>query len=155
MLMSQCISDTFANSMDLGGLAEPFGDVCGFFSTRRDLRAHGCYPEGRDRDKIGHAFNFINALTRQATTTDAHLEVLVTDSTPDVPLRTSDVYNERILSQTATARGMTVLALVYSLLAKAWRDRAAWEPQIRLLDRIGEAFGAFSPRSLAELSPYN
>src|SRR5206468_9323884 len=30
-------------------------------------------------------------------------------------------------------------------------DLAVWEPQIRLLDRIGQAFGIFSPRSLAEL----
>ena len=31
------------------------------------------------------------------------------------------------------------------------RDTAAWEPEIRLLDRIGHTFGSFSPRSLAEL----
>src|SRR2546426_2117024 len=35
--------------------------------------------------------------------------------------------------------------------SEAWRDRAAWEPDIRLLDRIAHAFGMFSPRSLAEL----
>src|SRR5207245_5179249 len=29
--------------------------------------------------------------------------------------------------------------------------KAAWEPDIRLLDRIAHAFGVFSPRSLAEL----
>jgi thiol-disulfide isomerase/thioredoxin len=45
-------------------------------------------------------------------------------------------------------------SLVDSLLAVAWRDRAAWEPEIRLLDRIGDAFGTFSPRSLAELKGY-
>jgi len=37
------------------------------------------------------------------------------------------------------------------LLAEAWRDRGAWEPDLRLLDRIGASFGTFSPRSLGEL----
>ncbi len=37
------------------------------------------------------------------------------------------------------------------LLAEALRDRGAWEPDIRLLDRIGASFGTFSPRSLGEL----
>ncbi len=41
--------------------------------------------------------------------------------------------------------------LVDELLAEAWRDRGAWEPDIRLLDRIGASFGTFSPRSLGEL----
>src|SRR6266404_2077659 len=37
------------------------------------------------------------------------------------------------------------------MIATAWRDPARFEPAIRLLDRIGQAFGSFSPRSLAEL----
>src|SRR5207247_1591743 len=41
--------------------------------------------------------------------------------------------------------------LVDALLREAWHDKAAWEPEIRLLDRIAHAFGVFSPRSLAEL----
>ena len=155
MVMSQCYSGTFANAMYPGEASQPSGNVCGFFSTTRDLTAYGCYPEGRDRDKIGHAFRFIDALGRRPTTAEAHLEVLVTDDTPDVPLRTSDVYLERLVSAEAAARGVEVNALVDSLLAEAWRDRAAWEPEIRLLDRIGEAFGMFSPRSLSELSVYS
>lgn len=41
--------------------------------------------------------------------------------------------------------------LIDTMLAEAWRDRGAWEPQIRLLDRIGHTFGTFSPRSIKEL----
>jgi thiol-disulfide isomerase/thioredoxin len=155
MVMSQCYSGTFASAMYLGDSSQPSGNVCGFFSTTRDLRAYGCYPEGRDRDTIGHAFRFIDALGHRATTAEAHLEVLVTDDTPDVPLRTSDVYLERLVSEEAAALGVEVDTLVDALLAKAWRDRAAWEPEIRLLDRIGEAFGMFSPRSLSELNDYS
>jgi thiol-disulfide isomerase/thioredoxin len=154
MVMSQCYSGTFAATIydDLSG--EPGGDACGFFSTTRDRQAYGCYPEGRDRDRIGHAFRFIDALDRNPTTDEAHLDVLLTDSTPDVPMRTSDLYLERLVAEEAEARGAGLDSLVDSLLAKAWQDRAAWEPEIRLLDGIGEAFGTFSPRSLAELKGY-
>jgi hypothetical protein len=33
----------------------------------------------------------------------------------------------------------------------AWRRKGAWEPEIRLLDAVGQSFGVFSPRSLGEL----
>ena len=154
MVMSQCYSGTFSNVIYRTGSSEPSGEVCGFFSTTRDLRAYGCFPEGRDRDRMGHAFHFIDALDHHATTAGAHLEVLVTDDTPDVPLRTSDLYLERIVSEEAEAHGVEVEALVDGLLAEAWLDRAAWEEEIRLLDRIGDAFGTFSPRSLAEVETY-
>ena len=49
---------------------------------------------------------------------------------------------------------MEVEVLTDWLLEEAWRSRADWEPEIRLLDRIGDAFGTFSPRSLAELDAY-
>jgi thiol-disulfide isomerase/thioredoxin len=151
LVMSQCYSGTFASMIYDGGAGEPSGNVCGFFSTARDLQAYGCYPEGRDRDRIGHAFRFIDALHRRATTDAAHEEVLVTDDTPDIPLRTSDLYLARVVSEEARARGVEMDVLVDQLLAEAWRDPAAWEGQIRLLDRIGDAFGTFSPRSIAEL----
>src|SRR5207244_6097076 len=76
---------------------------------------------------------------------------LSTDRTPDVPIRTSDVYLEQLLDAAAKAEGKERDALVDGLLREAWHDKAAWEPDIRLLDRIGHAFGVFSPRSLAEL----
>ena len=150
MVMSQCYSGAFAAVM-AGASGEPSGDVCGFFSTTAQQMAYGCYPEGRDRDKMGHAFHFIEALGRKDTAAEAHVEVLAEDDTPDVPLRTSDVYLGRLVAREAAARGIEEPALVDSLLAEAWRQRAAWEPQIRLLDRIGTAFGTFSPRSLGEI----
>ena len=156
MVMSQCYSGSFANAMyDGEGFAGASGDICGFFSTTRDLRAYGCYPEGRDRDRMGHAFQFIDALGRRASAADAHLDVLLADDTPDVPLRTSDVYLERLISEGAEARGLKFSGMADLLLTEAWRDRAAWEPQIRLLDRIGDTFGVFSPRSLTELEDYS
>jgi thiol-disulfide isomerase/thioredoxin len=154
MVMSQCYSGTFADAIYRDASSDPSGDVCGFFSTARDLRAYGCYPEGRDRDRIGHAFRFIDALDRNETTAEAHLEVLVTDSTPDAPLRTSDVYLDRLLAEEAETLGLQYDALVDRLLAEAWSDRAVWEKEIRLLDRIGDAFGIFSPRRVAELAAY-
>ena len=38
MVMSQCYSGAFANAMYDGGSSGPSGQVCGFFSTTRDLR---------------------------------------------------------------------------------------------------------------------
>jgi thiol-disulfide isomerase/thioredoxin len=151
MVMSQCYSGAFAAAM-AGEASEPTGDVCGFFSTTAQQMAYGCYPEGRDKDRVGHAFHFIAALGRQDTAAEAHAEVLTLDDTPDVPLRTTDAYLERVITGEAAARAMAVPALVDALLAEAWRNRAAWEPEIRLLDRIGSAFGTFSPRSLAEIA---
>jgi len=154
MVMSQCYSGTFASAMHDEPDAEPSGQTCGFFSTARDLRAYGCYPEGRDRDRIGHAFQFIAALGRRETTDGAHLEVLFTDWTPDVPLRTSDVYLAQVVEAEARDRGIAKDALVDELLQRAWSERAAWEPEIRLIDRIGATYGMFSPRSLEELAAY-
>jgi peptidase C13-like protein len=143
MVMSQCYSGAFANVV---GDVSSERDVCGFFSTTGKQKAYGCYPEGRDRDQMGHAFHFIDALRRKATTAEAHVEVLADDDTPDAPLRTSDAYLARLVSAEAEARGTDADALVDSLLTQAWRTRAAWEPEIRVLDRIGTAFGTFSPR---------
>ncbi|HEY3119084.1 MAG TPA: redoxin domain-containing protein, partial [Vicinamibacteria bacterium] len=151
MIMSQCYSGGFAGAMYDGGGPEPSGDVCGFFSTAGDQKAYGCYPEGRDRDKIGYAFHFIDALAHRATAAEAHTDVLATDDTPDLPLRTSDVYLARLVAAAAEARKTDADALVDSLLADAWQKRSAREAEIRLLDRIGSAFGTFSPRSLREL----
>jgi thiol-disulfide isomerase/thioredoxin len=153
MVMSQCYSGAFANVIGSSASSEPSGDVCGFFSTTAQQKAYGCYPEGRDRDKMGHAFHFIEALGRRATTADAHQEVLAEDDTPDVPLRTSDAYLARLVAAEAAERRTDEAALVDSLLAQAWRRRAAWEPEIRMLDRIGAAFGTFSPRRLSEIAP--
>jgi thiol-disulfide isomerase/thioredoxin len=152
MVMSQCYSGAFARAMSDGGAEAPAADVCGFFSTTADQKAYGCYPEGRDRDQIGHAFEFIDALGRRATTAEAHLEVLSEDDTPDVPLRTTDDYLAREVQAEAAARGVPPDTLVDALLAEAWRDRRAWEAELRLLDRIGSAFGTFSPRSLLEIA---
>ena len=41
---------------------------------------------------------------------------------------------------------------VDQLLQEAWKNKEIWEPEIRLLDRIGETYGYFSPRSLAEIA---
>ena len=151
-LMSQCFSGAFANLMSVRQHAgQPSGAVCGYFSSTPDRPAYGCYPENRGKDNVGHSFHFFNALETSPAFPQAHLDVLATDRTPDVPNRTSQVYLERLLERAAHDAGEEPAALVDTLLREAWRDKGAWEPEIRLLDRIGHAFGVFSPRSLAEL----
>jgi thiol-disulfide isomerase/thioredoxin len=152
-VMSQCFSGAFAEAMTPLHATLPSGDVCGFYSSPRDRPAYGCYPEGRDRDRMGHGFRFIEAMSRHGALDDAHDAVLLLDTSPDVPLRTSDLYLERLLSREAEASGKPFDDLVDEKLALAWKDRAHWEPQIRLMDRIGEVYGFPSPRTLAELKP--
>ena len=53
----------------------------------------------------------MDALETGADLPGAHDRVLVTDRTPDVPLKTSDVYLEHVLTVVATQRGQDVEAL--------------------------------------------
>ena len=152
VLMSQCFSGSFANLIYGGSSGElPTGKVCGFFSSTADRQAYGCYPENRDKDNVGHSFAFIEHLAAGYSLPEAHNGILVTDQTPDVPLKTSDAYLEKQLEQVARARGEKLDVVIDELLTRAWRDKGAWEPELRLLDRIGQTFGYFSPRSVAEL----
>jgi thiol-disulfide isomerase/thioredoxin len=151
-LMSQCYSGAFADLVSAhlrDGV--PSGATCGYFSVTADRPAYGCYPENRGKDNVGHSFHFLEALARTRSFPAAHAEVLSVDHTPDVPIRSSDTYLEDLLTRAASASGEDRAVLVDRLLHEAWQDKAAWEPDIRLLDRIAHAFGFFSPRSLAEL----
>jgi len=106
MLMSQCCSDTCAAAMYDDRGPAPSGYTCGFFATRRERQAYGCYPEGRECARLGYAFRCIDALRQHPTTAAAHRAVLVTNDSPDVPVRTSDLSRERLVSQEAAARGL-------------------------------------------------
>jgi thiol-disulfide isomerase/thioredoxin len=152
MLMSQCYSGSFANAIFAADSKEaPLGKVCGYFSTTADRPAFGCYPEDRGREGIGHSHRLFDALTRVGNLPGAHRRALVNDQTPDAPNRSSDFYLEQLLEKEAQDSGRELPAVVDELLREAWRDRALWEPELRLLDRIAHSFGLFSPRSLAEL----
>jgi thiol-disulfide isomerase/thioredoxin len=151
-VMSQCYSGAFANlTAASSGSDRPTGNVCGYFASTADRPAYGCYPENRGRENVGHSFHFLESFAATGRLEAAHDEVLVADATPDVPLRSSDVYLGDLLRHLAEAEGRELPDVVDALLDEAWRDRLAWEPDIRRLDRIGAAFGVFSPRSLHEL----
>src|SRR5438093_898539 len=106
-VMSQCYSGAFADLMYDGGAgAPPSGNTCGFFATSAEDKAYGCYPEGQDRDRIGYAFELIDALNHQSTVAQAHTRVMQSDSTPDRPRRTSDAYLSRLVSDEAKERGI-------------------------------------------------
>ena len=149
-LMSQCYSGSFAYLVTAPG-DRPGPAVCGYFSSTPERRAYGCYPENRGRDNVGYSFHFIQALAASGSFPEAQARVLVSDASPDVPLTTSDEYLHGVLGHAAAERGVSFTELVDELLNEAWQNKGAWEPEIRLLDRIGVAYGCFSPRSLAEL----
>jgi thiol-disulfide isomerase/thioredoxin len=143
MLMSQCFSGSFAS------LADPARDVCGYFASSADRPAYGCYPENRGVDAVGHSHHFLRGIDRLGTLDRAHEHVLVADDSPDVPHASSDVYLRRLLEIHAGERDFA--EVVDEQLDIAWKHRGRWESDIRLLDRIGQAYGIFSPRSLQEL----
>jgi thiol-disulfide isomerase/thioredoxin len=150
-LMSQCFSGGFARLHQSRPPGGGNGGFSGYFSSTADRPAYGCYPENMGKNNVGHSFHFFDELARGRSLPSAHREVLTTDRTPDVPLRTSDIFLEEALARAAQAARQPLAALVDQLLAEAWKDRKAWEPEIRLLDRVGTTFGMWSPRSLAEL----
>ncbi|MFN3196936.1 MAG: redoxin family protein [Bradymonadia bacterium] len=153
-VMSQCYSGTFGYSIYAPGAEEPPGDTCGFYSTYRDRQAYGCYPGGRGVERVGHAFHFIDALSRHRDLVSAHDEVSRFDDRPDVPVRSSQLYLERLLRAAAEARGQSFEAYVDALLQQAWQDRGRWERHIRHMDAIGNTYGTFSPRTLGELEQH-
>lgn len=151
-VMSQCFSGAFANlPRARTGNETPDGNTCGYFSSTADRPAYGCYPENRGKNNVGHSFHFLDGLARTGQLDEAHREVLIQDATPDVPLRTSDVWLETRLVAAAKAAGQELDPYADGLLRTAWKDQGRFEPEIRLLDDIGRAFGSFSPRSLAEI----
>lgn len=151
-LMSQCYSGSFAGLMyPSAETTEPSGQVCGYFSSTAERPAYGCYAENRRRNNVGHAFHFLSALGEHGHFSRAHEEVLVRDATPDVPLRTSDEYLSDLVRRAAGDDPEASRALAEELLREAWKDKARWESEIRLLDRIAAAYGIFSPRSFSEI----
>ena len=151
MLMSQCYTGSFANAIFKDPGALPEGNVCGYFASTAERPAYGCYPENKGKEGVGHSFTFMQALEPLGRFPEANRRVLVTDSTPDVPHTSSDFFLNQLLHQKAEQAGKDPNAYIDEQLAEAWQNRGAWEPDIRLLDRIGLTFGSFSARSLAEL----
>jgi len=152
MLMSQCYSGAFANAaFQDGGEPLPRGNVCGYFSAPADRKAHGCYAEVSGKETTGHSHRIFEALASVPSLSNAQREVLVSDATPDVPNATSSLFLATLLEATAERGGHETTGLVDLYLDEALRDPLAWEREIRLLDRVGGAFGFASPRSLTQL----
>ncbi|MDX2020701.1 MAG: redoxin domain-containing protein [Deltaproteobacteria bacterium] len=152
-LMSQCFSGGFANLYQTHGKQGlPGGNVCGYFSSTADRPAYGCFPENVGQDAVGHAFRFFESLQAGRNFAKAHTDTLVNDDSPDVPLRTSDVFLLDLLESHAKKTNADFDDGIDAWLQKAWRDKARFEPDIRLLDAIGRSYGLFSPRSQKELA---
>lgn len=152
-LMSQCFSGGFANLYQSHGkLGLPTGNVCGYFASTADRPAYGCFPENAGQDAVGHAFRFFESLEAGRNFSSAHKETLIRDDSPDVPLSTSDVFLLDLLEDHAKRTKKDIDGAIDALLERAWKDKARWEPQIRLLDAIGRGYGLFSPRSQKELA---
>jgi thiol-disulfide isomerase/thioredoxin len=147
-LMSQCFSGGFAA---LSETAPNAPRVCGYFSSTADRPAYGCFAENVGKERVGHSFHFIRALASSRHMTDAQAEVLADDDTPDVPLRSSDVFLDDLLHTKATEKTQRVEAFADELLGATWRDQPAWQADRAQVDRIAAAFGLKAPQSIADL----
>ena len=152
-LMSQCFSGGFAKLADLGGSGEPTGRFCGFFSTTAERKAYGCYAETRDNPRVGHSFAFLQALpAAMGRFSVAHELAQEFDDTPDVPVRTSDLYLGTLLLEAARTRKIPVALLVDELLQATWTGMSAFNLQAQRLDRLSERFGLPTLRRVADVA---
>ena len=162
-LMSQCFSGGFAYLYDSHSRGRlPSGAACGYFSSTADRPAYGCYPEVRGAEAVGHAFEFLQALSHGGHFAAAHDRVLFSDRSPDVPLRSSEVFLDEILLRAARAQRADENKFVDQILSKAWagegfaaeRERAQRlaveygmprlrEPTLAEIDRRGDELAAF------------
>jgi hypothetical protein len=149
-LMSQCFSGGFAYMHEVRERKRfPTGGTCGYFSSTPDRPAYGCYPEVRGRKAIGHSFEFLTALARRGRFPAAHADVMLADETPDIPLRSSDVYLAEQLARAAGSPGREV-AFIDPLVKQAFAS-GAFAEESRLLDRMARIYTVARPATLADL----
>jgi hypothetical protein len=149
-LMSQCFSGGFAYLHEAREHRRVTnGRTCGFFSSTPDRPAYGCYPEVRGQKGIGHSFEFLSALARRGRFVAAHADVMVSDGTPDVPLRSSDVYLAELLARAAGSPSREA-GVVAPLLRRAVAEPAL-APALAQIDRLAAAYGLRKPSTLRDL----
>jgi hypothetical protein len=149
-LMSQCYSGGFAYMHEAREHRRvPSGRTCGYFSSTPDRPAYGCYPEVRGQKAVGHSFEFLSALARRGRFSAAHADVLVTDETPDIPLRSSDVYLAEQLARAAGSPSREA-AFVDPLLDRAFSDPAL-SPVLRQIERLATMYDLRRPSNVEDL----
>jgi len=149
-LMSQCFSGGFAYLHEARERkTTPNGTTCGYFSSTPDRPAYGCYPELRGQKAVGHSFAFLSALAARGHFPAAQADILVSDETPDIPLRSSDVY---LAEQLAHAAGSPEREAAFAdpFVRQAFAGRE-FSGESRLLDRIASVYALPRPSSVTEI----
>ena len=150
-VMSQCFSGSFAWAIyeKPGVLGVPTGDHCGFYATTPFRPAYGCFPDTKLSNSVGHAYRFIKAMKQVNTMDEAHRLVMLRDLTPDVPLRSSDVYLASLLRWQARRLGERFLPWVDKLI-KTYEDRPypGMSDDLAMLSALAHRFGLSRPVDL-------
>lgn len=133
--MSQCFSGGFAQ-VNRG---------CGVFSSPPDRMAYGCFPETAGRADLGHAFRLFAALERKGRLDRAHEEILLTDDSPDVPLRSSDIFLKTLFGS-KSQHDQNVDRWISDVTPGS-------EPELRLAADIARTFGLPPTFALSKLRP--
>lgn len=153
-VMSQCYSGGFVWSVfrKPGRFGVPQGNRCGFYATLPSRPAYGCFPQTKLQKEIGHAYRFIRAMGQSKTLNDAHERVLMSDVTPDIPARSSDLYLRELLQGDARADKANANKLVDSILQKySSKGYKGMEADLRLMSEIARRFGVARPMTMAAL----
>ena len=119
MMMAQCFSGSFANTIYRGGNPEnPVASQtrCGFFATVETLPSVGCTPEVNEADYIDYSSSFFSGLSGQKRTgekapsadynkdgkvtyNEAHAFAKIDNASIDLPLSTSENWLRQQLSE--------------------------------------------------------
>ncbi len=147
-VMAQCYSGSFAwsNFRRPGVFGIPDGSRCGFYSTLPHKLSYGCYPQYQRQRHIGYAYRMIRALSKAKSFDEAHKLVLLSDLTPDIPIRSSDAYLYFMLRRDARGEGIDPDTLVDQILKKySGKGYPGIEEDRKLIGAIAERFGLPSP----------
>ncbi len=149
---SQCYSGSFIDVTE-----RP--ETCAVFSANPDEPAYGCYPELGAETQIGHFARMVDGLAATGSLGAASDLASATDTTPDVPHRSSEAVLYGAVAARAEGLGRSVADQVDAVLgqpalAHLLRDLQAVEVLTRRLKRWQRAYasavGAGRTRALVE-----
>ncbi|MCB9730695.1 MAG: redoxin family protein [Deltaproteobacteria bacterium] len=151
LLMSQCYSGAF-----LDALVGPEGAVrprsCGFFSTRADRAAYGCYPDAPGEGLDGHGIGVSRVLQPGRPIGEAHDRLTLGDLTPDVPHRSSTAWLARPVEERARLDHVRPEAAADAVLGDRWATDPRHTAARAEVASLAAAFALPPPTSGRDLS---
>jgi thiol-disulfide isomerase/thioredoxin len=151
LVMSQCYSGAFVDALvDERGEVRP--GSCGFFSTRADRVAYGCYsnPPGDGLD--GHGIGVSRVLEPGLAVGEAHDRLTLGDLTPDIPHRGSAAWLARPVEERARRERARSEVTADAILGGLWATDPRFERARGEVAALAAAFGLPLPKDGREIA---